>query len=145
MRRVRAWVRTLGVAFVVSAAVAVDRPASAQDAESATRDAAKHFQRGVSLYGEADYRAALVEFRRAYALVPNAAVLYNVGETEYQLQDYAGALTTFKRYLAETSPTESHRSEVESNVDVLRSRVGRLSIQTVPSGADISVDDQPIG
>jgi hypothetical protein len=119
--------------------------ASAQDMEGVTREAAKHFQRGVALYGEADYRAALVEFKRAYALVPNAAVLYNVGETEYQLQDYAGALTSFKRYLVEASPTEAHRSEVEGNVEVLRARVGHLSVQTVPPGADVSVDDQAIG
>jgi hypothetical protein len=119
--------------------------ASAQESEGTTREAARHFQRGVTLYGEADYRAALVEFKRAYALVPNAAVLYNIGETEYQLQDYAGALTTFKRYLFEAGPTEGHRPEVESNVEVLRTRVGHLSVQTVPPGADVSIDDQAIG
>jgi tetratricopeptide (TPR) repeat protein len=119
--------------------------AKAQDAEAATRDAGKHFQRGVSLYSEADYRAALIEFKRAYALAPNAAVLYNVGQTEYQLQDYAGALTTFERYLSESSPAESHRADVEASVQVLRTRVGRLSITTVPAGADVSLDDQPIG
>jgi len=58
------------------------------------REAGKHFQRGVTLYNETDYRAALVEFRRAYDLAPNAAVLYNIGETEYQLRDYASALIT---------------------------------------------------
>jgi PEGA domain len=143
MSTAQRFLRTLALAL--SGATLVGMTASAQEAEGVTREAAKHFQRGVGLYGEADYRAALVEFKRAYALVPNAAVLYNVGETEYQLQDYAGALTTFKRYLAEANPTEAHRSEVESNVDVLRSRVGHLTVQTVPLGADIAIDDQPIG
>jgi tetratricopeptide (TPR) repeat protein len=141
MTRAVRWLRVTSLALAVFGTT----PAWAQDADGVTRDAAKHFQRAVALYGEADYRAALVEFKRAYALVPNAAVLYNVGETEYQLQDYAGALTTFKRYLSEASPTEAHRSEVEGNVEVLRSRVGHLTIQTVPSGADVSIDDQPIG
>jgi tetratricopeptide (TPR) repeat protein len=138
--------RTAALACAVSASAISGAPAaSAQEVEGVTREAARHFQRGVTLYGEADYRAALVEFKRAYELAPNAAVLYNVGETEYQLQDYAGALTTFKRYLLEASPTETHRPEVESNIEVLRARVGRLGIQTTPPGADISIDDQAIG
>ena len=36
-------------------------------------------------------------------IAPNSAVLYNVGEAQYQLQDYAGALTTFERFLAEAA------------------------------------------
>lgn len=118
--------------------------AAAQDA-GAMREAGKHFQRGVALYGEADYRAALVEFKRAYATSPNVAVLYNVGETEYQLQDYAGALTTFERYLTEAGASEPHRGEVEGTMDVLRARVGHLTILTTPPGADVTVDDQAVG
>ncbi|MGO8997977.1 MAG: PEGA domain-containing protein [Polyangiaceae bacterium] len=118
--------------------------AGADDGAS-VRDAAKHFQRGVTLYGEADYRAALVEFKRAYATAPNVAVLYNVGETEYQLQDYASALTTFERYLGEATASESHRGEVESTLEILRARVGHLTITTTPPGADITLDDTAVG
>ena len=119
--------------------------ASAQDNPAATRDAGRHFQRGVTLYGEADYRAALVEFRRAYSISPHTAVLYNVGEAQYQLQDYASALTTFERYLAESTPSDTRRSEVETTVEVLRSRVGHVSIVTLPAGADVTIDDLAIG
>ena len=108
-------------------------------------EAGKHFQRGVTLYGEADYRGALVEFKRAYDLAPNGAVLYNIGETEFQLRDYAGALTTFERYLVESGPTDSHRAEVETNVRELKSRVGQVTITTVPSGAEVSIDDRALG
>ena len=125
--------------------VAFTAVAAADDGGAAAREAGKHFQRGVALYGEADYRAALVEFKRAYTTLPNAAVLYNVGEAEYQLQDYASALTTFERYLGETSGTDSHHAEVEADLDVLRARVGHLAIATVPAGADVSVDDQSVG
>ena len=100
---------------------------------------------GVTLYGETDYRGALVEFKRAYELAPNAAVLYNIGETEFQLRDYAGALTTFERYLADAQPSDSHRTEVEANVRELKARVGRLTITTVPRGADVSIDDRALG
>ena len=73
------------------------------------------------------------------------AVLYNIGEAEYQLQDYASALTTFERYLTEAGTQEGHRGEVESTMDVLRARVGHLTITTSPPGAEVTVDDQPIG
>jgi hypothetical protein len=119
-------------------------PATAQE-EEGTREAAKHFQIGVTLYSDADYRAALVEFQRAYALAPNVAVFYNVGEAQYQLQDYAGALATFERYMAMTPASDSRRNEVQQTVAVLRSRVGHLSVVTDPPGADVSIDDQPIG
>jgi hypothetical protein len=133
--------RAFALAFTIGAFALVASPAFADD----PRQAGKHFQRGVSLYGEADYRAALVEFKRAYALSPNPAVLYNVGETQYQLQDYAAALTTFEHFLAESAPGDGHRTEVESDLEVLRARVGHVAITTVPPGAEITIDDQPAG
>jgi len=137
--------RVVGVLAAVSLVTFAATSASAQERGASTRDAAKHFQRGVTLYGEADYRGALVEFKRAYALTPNTAVLYNVGETEFQLQDYAGALTTFERYEAESGSSDPQRAEVENTIEVLRSRVGRVSVTTVPPGADVTVDDRAVG
>jgi len=146
MGKPRVW---LAAALVLSLSVVAmtlgAAPAQAQASNSNFREAGQRFQRGVTLYGEADYHAALVEFKRAYLLAPNAAVLYNIGETQYQLQDYAAALTTFQRYLAESSPNASHRTEVESSVEVLRARVGHLTVVTEPPGADITLDDQPLG
>jgi hypothetical protein len=108
-------------------------------------DAGTHFRRGVELYGEAAYAGALVEFKRAYAIAPTSAALYNVGEAQFQLQDYAGALKTFRQFLREFGPAEGHRAEVERDVDVLRTRVGHVSIKTVPGGAEITIDDHGAG
>ncbi|HET6146136.1 MAG TPA: PEGA domain-containing protein [Polyangia bacterium] len=118
---------------------------AAQDAHPSRQEADKHFEHGVALYMEADYRAALVEFLRAYELAPNGVVLFNIGETQYQLRDYAAALATFERYLAESPQNDSHRQLVEANVKELRTRVGRLTITTFPVGAEITVDDRVIG
>jgi hypothetical protein len=119
--------------------------ALAQEREGSKGEAGGHFRHGVELYGEADYAGALVEFKRAYTLAPSSAALYDVGEAQYQLQDYAAALTTFQRFLGEFGPNESHRAEVERAVDVLRTRVGHISITTLPLGADVTVDDQAVG
>jgi len=139
------WGRMVVVLAALCAPFGTSTALAAQRNDEAMREAGKHFQRGVTLYGETDYRGALVEFKRAYDLAPNPAVLYNIGETEYQLRDYANALTTFERYLLDSGPSDSHRPEVEANVRELKSRVGRLTITTVPRGAEVSVDDRALG
>jgi tetratricopeptide (TPR) repeat protein len=142
---VRSLVSSVLAAGSLCVALLLPGAARADDSAAAMRDAGKHFQRAVSLYGEADYRAALVEFKRAYAGSPHVSVLYNIGETQYQLQDYAAALTTFEHFLADSPPTDPHRGEVESDVEVLRARVGHLTVVTIPPGADLTIDDQAAG
>jgi hypothetical protein len=139
--------RTVCLAVLVSLALPLSlrSVAHAQPAAPPAAEAAKHFQRGVTLYNEADYRAALVEFRRAYETTPNAAVLYNIGQTYYQLQNYAAALVALGRYLTEAGPTAPHRREVEATIDTLQSRVGKVAISTTAPGADITVDDELVG
>jgi tetratricopeptide (TPR) repeat protein len=137
------WAR---IAALTSLGVALHGPdARAQDAAGSGGEASSHFRRGVELYGEANYRAALVEFRRAFSLAPSAAALYDVGETQFQLQDYAGALRTFREFLSSYASDASHYSDVQAAVEVLRSRVGVLRVTTVPPGADVSVDDELVG
>ena len=149
-------VRTRFVAAAVILAVGCfARGATAQEREDAmgdkeegapaTRVAAKHFQRAVGFYAESDYRAALIEFNRAYALVPNPDVLYNLGETQYELHDYAGALIAFERYLAETNDANPHHKEVARQIDVLCKLVGHVTIATTPAGADVEIDDRLVG
>src|SRR6476659_10093471 len=124
MIRGGAAMRRLVFAIVVLLLAAA--PARANDA--VTREAGKHFQRGVDLYNDGDFRGALVEFKKAYATWPRANVLYDIGQTEYQLLDYASALKTMERYLAETGPNAAHRAEVESTVEILIGRVGSLAL-----------------
>ncbi len=132
-------------ACMTATLLAIATPSAAEEPAADTREAGKHFDRGVVLYGETDYPGALVEFKRAYALAPNASVLYNIGEAEFQLQDYAGALLTFTRYLAEAPAGSGRRTEVEADLEVLRARVGHLNVVTLPPGAEVLVDDQPAG
>lgn len=130
----------LAISAVLPSLARAQAPSAAQIA-----DAGKHFQRGVTLYNEADYRAALVEFRRAYETAPNAAVLYNIGQTYYQLQNYAAALVALGRYLTEAGPGAAHRREVETTIDTLQSRVGKVAVTTSVPGCDITVDDELVG
>jgi hypothetical protein len=128
------------VAIAVIALCVTGTARGEQDASA--KDASRHFERGVNLYNDGDYRGALVEFKKAYALLPRANVLYDIGETEYQLQDYASALKTLERFIAETGAGTAHRSEVEETVEVLRTRVGRIALTADMNGCDVTVDDQ---
>jgi hypothetical protein len=130
----------LGPWIVLVAALFGAAPASA-----APKEASERFSRGVALYNETDYRAALVEFKRAYELAPNPSVLYNIGQTYFQLQNYAAALTTFERYLAESGPGAAHRAEVAQSVETLRTRVGKLVVKTNRPDIEITIDDEPVG
>jgi len=108
------------------------------------QSAGSHFERGVALYGEADYRAALTEFKRAYDLAPNPLVLYNIGQSQFQLRNYSAALSSFERYLAEAGQNPPHAQEVQHSIETLKTRVGRVDIDAnVPS--EITIDDEPQG
>jgi hypothetical protein len=131
-------------AAAFSAVTTVSTSAAAAPDAGSIREASVHFEHGVQLYNEADYRASLVEFKRAYQLAPNPAVLYNIGETHYQLQNYAAASSALEQYLTESGPSAAHRAEVEQTMQVLQSRVGRLEVQT-SEAASITVDDETIG
>jgi hypothetical protein len=133
------------IAMVCAAAISAGASARADKSDNPAREAGRHFQQGVELYNEGDFRGALVEFKKAYGIWPRANVLYDIGQTEYQLLDYASALRTMERYLAETGPTAAHRSEVENTVEILRGRVGKVTVTADANDCDVSVDDQPAG
>jgi PEGA domain/Tetratricopeptide repeat len=128
-------------------------PASAQDdpkaspSTAALDDAATRFQRGLELYKEGDYKAAQVEFKRAYEIAPNYRVLYNLGQVSYQLRDYASALRSFQAYLEQggREVSAARRNQVTAEINRLRSRVGNVVIEADAAGADVSIDDNWVG
>lgn len=135
-------IRGLRTLFLI-VGIAFCAPGASAQEPNAQKEAGLHFQRAVQLYSETDYRAALVEFKRAYEIAPHPSVLYNLGQTYYQLQNYADALTTFERFLAEGGT--QHRAEVEQAVSVLKTRVGKLDITTATPGWEIAIDDEVVG
>jgi hypothetical protein len=110
------------------------------------KEATTRFERGLALYDDGDYDAALVEFNRAYSLSPTYKILYNIAKIERVKNDYSSALMHFQRYLAEGAsdvPAE-RRDEVEKEIGVLKARVAELTIQANVPGAAVYVDDIPV-
>jgi hypothetical protein len=121
--------------------------ASPAPTAAAKKQGETHFRQGVKLYQEGDFNGALVEFRKSYEAVPNAGVLYNVGQSQYQLNDYAGALGTFESYLAKggTSVPKARRTEVEREIQTLKERTAHLHITSNQDGAEVTIDGEVVG
>jgi hypothetical protein len=120
--------------------------AHASPTDDAVAQASEHYGRGVRLYQEEDYAAAVIEFNRAYELAPNFAVLYNIGQSYYSLRDYAAALTALERYEREGGaqvPAE-RRPQLEREIRELRGRVAHVTLVTSVPGADVTLDDAPL-
>jgi PEGA domain len=133
--------------LAASRARADDAKNSAPAAASKSDDASQRFRSGVAFYKDRDFAAALVEFKRAYELVPNYSVLYNLGQTARELKDYAAALGSFEQYLRDggAKVSAARHKEVQAAIDDLRKKVGRIKVALNVDGAEVLVDDVLVG
>lgn len=153
MRRLRpALAFALAPLFSASVALAAPAPAHAAprspERPATPSDAAReHFARGVALFQEGQHAAALVEFRRAYEAVPNFRVEYNIARTCLELKEDACALGAFEHYLSEggSNVDAPRRAEIERELAKLRRRVGAIELLVNVPGADVSIDEVPVG
>lgn len=148
----RTWTRAVVLASALQLAVAP--MALAQSAPGGEAEGRTRFSRGIELYKENNFHAALAEFRAAYAAAPSWRIQYNLGQTLYQLQDYAGALAAFEKYLAEGADKVdgAKKTEVDGEIGKLRQRVATITVfvprpgaQGEPPPAEVLVDDESKG
>lgn len=129
------------ITTIATGDVRADEPQARKD------EASQRFKSGVAFYNDKDFTAAMVEFKRAYELVPNHAVLFNIGQTARELKDYAAALAAFERYLndggARIDP--KRKGAVSASIEELRRKVGKVKISTNVEGAEVAIDDTPVG
>jgi tetratricopeptide (TPR) repeat protein len=116
-------------------------------AQSEEDSASAHFERGVGFTKDKDYVAAMVEFKKAYALDPAPLVLFNIGQTANELKDYAGALRAYEQYLKDGAAEidEERRKKVQSLIDDLRGKTANIGIEVNVTGASVAVDDVDVG
>jgi tetratricopeptide (TPR) repeat protein len=101
------------------------------DPAGRARDA---FAEGVRLVEAGDYAAAQSAFTRAYALEPHPLALYNIGQCQARLGQYAAAVQTLERFLDEGGDTidPAQRRAVTRQIAELR-------VHVVASGAEVPV------
>jgi hypothetical protein len=139
--------REVTLALVLASSIAIGLVPAAAPADDPATEARAHYDKGIQLYEDGAFDAALVEFERAYELNPSWRILYNIGLIHQQLNDYAAALKTYQRYLGQGGnevPPE-RRAEVEKSIETMRARVATLTITVDLAGADVAIDDRAIG
>ncbi len=145
--------RLRGVALSLAFFVAcVAREARADgEPENASPDAIaiarEHFERGIKLSEEGDPKLALVEFRRSYEAVPDYRTLYNLGQIQFRLGDFAEARRSFERYLEVGGPRvpDARRAAVDEALAALRLRTAYLTVKVSAAGSEIALDGQSLG
>ena len=88
-------------ALVTCLALACASPAFAQPSSKARSDATAAYQEGQRRYLDEDYLGAAKQFEAAYALDPDPAYLFNIGQAYRLANDCSRALTWYRKFLAE--------------------------------------------
>jgi hypothetical protein len=110
-------------------------------------EARTRFQRGVDLYKEGSFDAALAEFTKAYELSPNYRVLYNIAQVQSERHDYVAAVNLFEKYLREGGAeiAVDRRDQVTREITALKGKVSQLTVSADAEGAELLVDGVSAG
>jgi hypothetical protein len=116
------------------AAPAADAAAASPVTPGATAkaEARERFDRGLRLFEQGDNSAALAEFKRAYELIPNPVVLYNMGLVYAAMNhpvEATDALDGFLTQAGEKSSPEQHR-KAQKVRDEQAARISRVLVVT---------------
>lgn len=138
----RRWISIASIACMLPAAVWAGPERAEQDQDARGR-ASEHFQRGVGLAEAGDYRQAVAEFKRAYDIVPEPEVLYNVGQAHLALGESVEAVRALGRYLQLAGPhiPSERRERVNSQLETLNEAVAWLRFQVSPERARLFIDE----
>jgi hypothetical protein len=137
----------VALSLAMSSRPAFAAPDEPTASERAIEEARARFQKGVQLFREASYEGALAEFRRAYQLAPSYRILYNIAQVQFELHDHVEALKAFRQYLSEggSEISTDRRAQVEADIQKLEGRVAYVEVATNVDGAQVLIDDVPVG
>jgi hypothetical protein len=120
-------------------------------APSAARAQADEYKqrmdKGVKLFQDKNFEAAIVEFREAYAARPKASPLVNIALCYKGLFNYPKAIAALSQALEKHSDTmdEATKKAAQSALAEMRDLLAFVRIQVTPKKATITIDgeDQP--
>lgn len=134
----------LALAIVGGAASGASRAFAREPVDPETQ---KHFDIANGLYGEQRYADALVEYDAAYDRSHNFGILYNRGNCLVMLKREPEAIETFERYLRDGGDelAEERRSKVRADIETLKLRLGSITLDGAPDGAEVVLDGRVVG
>src|SRR6478609_8196220 len=138
---------TLATLFWGSPARAAAAAPAGKETGAAKAEARERFDRGLKLFETGDNAAALAEFKRAYDLVPNLVVLYNVGLVYAAMNRPVEAVDALDLALADGGAklaSEDQRQKARQVRDEQSSRVARVMVIS-DRPATIELDGVEVG
>lgn len=132
--------RALAVVTVVCAALAPS-PALAQSDTYKQR-----MERGVKLFQDSNFEAAIVEFRAAYNVRPKASPLLNIALCYKSIFNYPKAIVALETALAKHSDTmdAADRKAAEEAIAEMRDLLAYVTITVSPAHATLTLDDEEL-
>lgn len=142
--------RGLSRVLLCLAALALAAPSGsawAQKSSPAAKEAGTRYQRGIALYKDGDYGAALAEFRAAYRALPSWEVLYNIGLCERRLYKYGDAVKNLESYLSQGGARvpKDRREAVARELSEIRALTAEVTVTVTGEPADVTIDGEPVG
>jgi hypothetical protein len=136
-----------GVASARPFAETLGAPAGS-DTERA-REAASRYELGALAFRNARYREAVANFLAADALVPSAALSYNIALAYDKLEETARALSFYRDYLrrrAEGENSEEVAARIRAlELELMKKGVQQLTVLSEPPGAILRIEEEPVG
>jgi hypothetical protein len=139
---------TFAVSVIVAApARAAEPPAAspvAGPSPAVKAEARERFDTGLHLFEKGENAGALAEFKRAYQLIPNPVVLYNMGLVYAAMNRPVDALDALNQFLADpgaATAEQKHATEVRAEQE---KRIAQLVILT-DHPATVEVDGVEVG
>jgi len=121
-------------------------PAPAAEPDQLTELARKKFMEGVAAFDAKNYKEARMNFLQAYALKRHPAVLLNLGQSELRLGMVEDGGNHLQQFLREhETASEEQKTAAREGVKEAQRRTGFAIIIVNTDGADLFVDNTPIG
>jgi hypothetical protein len=115
--------------------------ARAEDDSPEKAQARMLLSQGNQLFERGDLKAALADFRAAYALYPSPKLLINAAAAERELGDLPGAATDLRHFLDDATEDEGALvDKARSDLRVLEKKVGRIGIKRWPARSALEID-----
>jgi tetratricopeptide (TPR) repeat protein len=107
------------------------------------QDAREHFRVGSAAFQKGEFKRAIVEFKAAYEIAPDAGLLFNMAQAARCANDSEQALSLYKSYLR-AQPAASNRQQVERRIAELELSTAAEKVAmapaTVPRGESVELE-----
>ncbi len=128
--------------LAVAAVLALASAGARADEDSPEKQQARMLlSQGNQLFEKGDLRAALADFRAAYALYPSSKLLVNAAAAERELGDLPGAATDLRHFLDDATEDDSALvDKARADLRAIEKRCGRIGLKGWPRGTAIEID-----